>query len=164
MKKESSKDLQEKLIVYQVLRGQLEELTKQAGTLAEKMGELEMTEMSLKELEKSEADAEMLFPVGAGCYAYGRLSGQKDRFMVDIGAGLMADRTLAEALGIMAGKKKEAEDVAHKLQAEMEKLTSMINEIAGSLQEAANGGKPEKAAPKKEEKDEDDDDTVTVDE
>jgi len=158
MKKEASKELQEKLIVYQVLRGQLEELTKQAGTLAENMGELEMTEASLKELEKSEAGADMLFPVGAGCYAYGRLSGQKDRFMVDIGAGLMADRTLAETLGIMAAKKKEAEEVAHKLQAEMEKLTSMINEIAVGLQNAANKSK---AGPAEDNKD--DDDAVIVD-
>ena len=127
------KNLQEKVLVYQILQNQLEEFTKQATVLETRLNELEMTENSLKEMKSAQTDSETLFSLGGGCYGHGKLL-DKNRFMVEVGAGIMANKTLPEALAVIGARKKEVEDVTKKLQKEMEKVADSMNQIGLDLQ------------------------------
>ena len=68
----------------------------------------------------------------------------KNKFMVEIGAGIMANKTLPEALALIGARKKEMENVTKKLQVEMEKIANSMNQIGIELQklnaEAAGKG------------------------
>ena len=137
------KDVQEKVLVYQILQNQLEEFTKQATVLETRLNELEMTENSLREMKSVRTDSETLFSLGGGCYGHGKLL-DKNKFMVDIGAGIMANKTLPEALALIGARKNEIENVTKKLQVEMEKVANSMNQIGIDLQklneEAAGKG------------------------
>ena len=137
------KGIQEKVLVYQILQNQLEEFTKQATVLETRLNELEMTENSLREMKNARTDSETLFSLGGGCYGHGKLL-DKNKFMIDIGAGIMANKKLPEALALIGTRKKEIENVTMKLQVEMEKVANSMNQIGIDLQklneEAAGKG------------------------
>jgi len=157
---EKQKEAQEKVLIYQILQNQLEELTKQAGALEAKVSELDITHNALKDIEHIEAGADALIPMGAGCFAYGKLA-EKDRFLVEIGAGILADKTLVEASAIVEGKKEEIMGIRSKLQEEMHKLSGSINLILLDLQSMSEKEKQQgrQAASKKPS----DDDSIEVD-
>jgi prefoldin alpha subunit len=137
------KGIQEKVLVYQILQNQLEEFTKQGTVLETRLNELDMTENSLREMKSVRTDSETLFSLGGGCYGHGKLM-EKNKFLVDIGAGIMANKTLPEALALIGARKKEIENVTKKLQVEMEKVANSMNQIGIELQklneEAAGKG------------------------
>ena len=54
--------------------------------------------------------------------------------MVEVGAGIMASKTLAEAARIVKQRKAEAESVGSKLQLEIEKVTDYMNKAAAEMQ------------------------------
>ena len=94
----------------------------------------------------------MLLPLGGGCYGYGTLN-KKGRFVVDIGAGLVKEQGLKDALENVKGKKKDVKDVAEKLKMEMEHMRSSMDKIGLELQEIQSAAQKEK---------ENDDDSIMV--
>jgi prefoldin alpha subunit len=147
------KAAQEKALMYQILQAQMQELTNQASALEMRMVELENAENALKEVEGVKEGSEMLLPLGGGCYGYGTLN-KKGRFMVEIGAGLVKEQRLTDALDTVKGKKKDVEEVAEKLKMEMEHMRNSMDKIGLELQEI------QRAAQKEQKKD---DDSITVD-
>jgi prefoldin alpha subunit len=160
MTQDNQKAVQEKVMLYQILQNQLEEFLKQAEVLESRMMELEMTDAALQEMKSLDAGSGLLVPLGAGCYGYGTLK-DRDSFMVEIGAGIVAKKSHADALAIVGDKKKEVENVGEKLKAEMEKLGAAMNHIGADIQKLSG------AAQKKDDEDDDEsddsDDGVIVD-
>jgi len=152
MIQDNQKAVQEKVMVYQILQNQLEEFLKQAEILESRMAEFEMTDAALQEMKSVGAGSELLVPLGAGCYGYGTLR-EKDSFMVEIGSGIVARRSHADALSMIGEKKKEIENVGEKLRAEMEKLGAAMNQIGADIQKLSGA-----AAQKQDDEDDEDDD------
>jgi len=134
MSEENQKKVQEKLMLYQILQNQLEELTSQGSLLEQRVSELDSTENALREMKTADTDAEALIPMGAGCYAHGSVR-EKNKFIVEIGAGIMANKSLEEAVAIIEGRKKEIKDLASKLNREIENLNRMFTQTAMELQQ-----------------------------
>ncbi|MCD6495724.1 MAG: prefoldin subunit alpha [Candidatus Aenigmarchaeota archaeon] len=130
---DAQKTLHEKSILYQVMNVRLEEMAKQGSALEIRMNELEAAESSLNELVKTKVGSEILLPVGAGCYAYGNLAAT-DKFMVEIGAGLVKKMTLGDAVNIIKDKKNEIEKVAGQLNAQANELRQSMDQIAMEIQ------------------------------
>jgi len=151
---EKQKAAQEKAMMYQIMQAQLQELSNQSDALEARMAELEAAENTLKEVNDSKEGSEMLLPLGGGCYGHGTLS-KKEKFMVEIGAGFTAERTLSEAMNIIKNKKIEVEDVGKKLKTEIEHIAGSMNNIGMELQQM------QMAEQQKDEKK--DDDSITVD-
>ncbi len=128
------KGAQEKALMYQILQAQMDELSKQAVALENRMVELEAAEASLKEVNGSKEGSDMLVPMGAGCYGYGKLS-NKDKFLVEIGAGLVKEQGLKDALKNVDAKKAEVEDAARKLKMEIDHIRGSMDRIGLELQE-----------------------------
>ncbi len=134
------KEIQEKVLVYQILQNQLEQFTKQATIIETSLSELEMTKGTLSEMKSVKQESDTLFHIGSGCYGHGKLLDQS-KFLIEIGAGIMANKTLPEALSIMDARKKEIEKVRSSLHAEMEKVSNSMNQIGLELQKL-NEDKP----------------------
>ena len=154
MTDEKQKAAQEKALMYQILQAQLQELTNQTGALEARMMELEAAENALKEVNGTKEGSEMLLPLGGGCYGYGTLT-NKDRFMVEIGAGLVKEQGLKDAIANINGKKNDVENVGKKLKTEIYSIMGSMDKIGLELQQF-------QMAAQEQDKNKDDD-SITVD-
>jgi prefoldin alpha subunit len=135
----SKKDMQEKALMYQVFGAQLEELSSHFLAINQKILEAEVAKNSLDELSKAGEGNDMLVPVGAGCYGFGKL-GRKGRFMVEIGAGFVMEKTLPGAIESVDGRKKELQQLQDRVKAELENLRGNMDRLGLELNEMAAGG------------------------
>lgn len=138
MVEKKQKEIQEKVLVYQILQNQLEEFTKQATALETRLGELELTTHALNEMKGVKPDSETLFHIGGGCYGHGKLL-DKNKYLIEVGAGIMANKTLPDAIAIIDERKKEVEGIKDKLVAEIEKIGEGMNQIGLELQKLNQG-------------------------
>jgi prefoldin alpha subunit len=134
MADKQQKQVQEKALLYQIMNAQLEQLSKQAELLESRMLELETAQEALRELNAAEEGSDVLIPIGGGCYGYGKLT-RKDAFMVEIGAGIVKEQTLKDAMSSVEDRKKEVEDVDGKLRTEAEGIRSAMERIGLEFQE-----------------------------
>ncbi|MBN2330353.1 MAG: prefoldin subunit alpha [Candidatus Aenigmarchaeota archaeon] len=133
------KEMQEKVLVYQILQNQLEEFTQQATAIETRLAELELTTHALKEMKGVEPDSETLFHMGGGCYGHGKLT-DRSKFLIEVGAGIMANKTLPDAIAIIDERKNEVEKIKDKLLAEIEKIGDGMNQIGLELQKLNREG------------------------
>ncbi len=136
MKNEKQKEIQEKVLLYQILQNQLEEFGKQGVALENRLNELETTTNALGEIKKVGKEPDTLVPLGGGCFSHGKIT-EKDKFIVEVGAGIMIEKSLPEALAVIEERKEEVENVKTKLQEEMQKLSNSMNQITIELQKSA---------------------------
>jgi len=125
-------ELQQKMLMYQLLQGQLEELKKQGTLLQSRFTEIEMSRIALEELKKSKDGSEILVPLGNGIYSSGKAV--KGDFLVDAGAGVFIKKPPEEAGKLIEEKSKESEALMTNLQNEMINVANKMNEIAEELQ------------------------------
>ncbi len=142
---ELAKDLQEKFVLYQLLNQRLEEIKQHATIIQHKLLEFETSKNALIELKDVKADSEMLIPLGSGLFTHGK-SGSQEKILVDLGAGIIAKKSLEDASGFIDKKKKEVEDAVQVLQMEANAITAKLNEIVPELQKAAQDQEMEKGA------------------
>ena len=133
---EPAKDIQEKFVLYQLLNQRLEEIKQHAMMIQHKMIELETSKFALNEMKGAKPESEMLVPVGSGVYTFGKSSSAQN-VLIDLGAGVLAKKTLEDATVFIEKKKKEIEDAAQLLQAEANAITAKLQEIVPELQKAA---------------------------
>lgn len=125
-------EVQQKLLLYQLLQNQLEELKKQGQVIQAKYTEIEATRMALDDLEKIKKEREILIPLGSGIYSGGK--SHTGDLLVDVGAGILIRKPIADAAKAIDTRKKEVEVVVDKLQDEMLSIVSKINELGSELQ------------------------------
>ena len=133
---EIAKELQEKFVLYQFLNQRLEEIKQHATIIQHRMMEIETSKIALTEMKTAKSESEILVPLGSGIYAFGRNSSSQ-KVLVDLGAGIIAKKTIDEATDFMEKKKKEIEDAVQILQSEANAITSKLQEIVPELQQAA---------------------------
>lgn len=141
MTEDAQKAAQEKAMMYQIMQAQMEELARQATVLESRMIELETADNALKEVDDAKEGSDILLPLGAGCYGYGKLT-RKDSFMVEIGSELVKSMPLKDTLAVIDDKKNEVEHAARKLKMEMDRIRGTMDRIGLELQELA--GKEQK--------------------
>ncbi len=129
-------ELQHKFILYQLLQQRVEELKQQIEMLQQKNMEMETTKFALGEINSMKEGNEVLVPIGSGCYVYGKSTNSK-KILVDIGSGVMTNKTSEEAQNLVEEKREEIEKLVLNLQSELIEAVNKINEIAPELQKAA---------------------------
>lgn len=134
MTEDNQKQVQEKIMLYQVLQKQMEEFRQQASLIENRLTELEVTENALKEMKGVSSGDEAMFTLGGGCYGFGKLL-INNKVMVEIGSGLVASKTLPDAINFIESRKAEIEGIAKNLQSEVTKVTESINQIGLEIQQ-----------------------------
>jgi len=69
------KELEKKIVTYQYFQNRLDTLSKQQAMILTKISEIDTSIQSLKNLKKGE----VVFSLGSGIYAFGKLS-KEDKF------------------------------------------------------------------------------------
>jgi prefoldin alpha subunit len=128
----SKQDDQGKLIMYQMLQAQFEELKKQAMLVENRMLDLETTLHALDEMKKFKKDNQTLVPLGSGCYSHSRMHGEE--ILLDIGAGVMVSRNLPSVEDFLEKRKKEIENAGKNITLQSEEIVKNLNELTPEVQ------------------------------
>ena len=104
------KELQEKLLAYRIIESRLDNFMRQRDALINRIVEIETTLTSLKEVGKEDT----IFSLGSGIHAFGKTE-NKDKIIVEIGAGIALEKTA-----------KEAEEILNSLYGEEAKVSTVF--------------------------------------
>lgn len=130
----TEKELQEKILTYRLLEARLDGLVKQRDMLINKVIELQSTLGSIDELSKS--DGEVIFPIGGETYRIAKAV-DKDKLLVEIGAGVALEKDTAEGKGILNKRKDELEKFVNQLQQEILKVSDAMSQLNPEIQKLA---------------------------
>lgn len=133
------KEMQEKMILYQIMQKHMESLGQNATLLERRYEEMEMTRQALEDIGKLKEKNDILVPVGSGFFTRGKISDFKD-MLVDIGAGIFMDKDPGSSKRLLEDRKKEIEKLADELQHEMNEVSSRINTLAMEIEQASQQG------------------------
>lgn len=136
------RQLQEKMLAYRILESKLDGLLKQRDMVASKLVEIQTTEASIDEIEKS--NEEILFPIGAEAYISGKVIDKK-KIIVEIGAGIVLEKTVEEGKQTLDKRKTEIEAALNDIQTDIARISSSLEQLEPELQEMADGLKETEA-------------------
>jgi prefoldin alpha subunit len=126
------KEIQEKVILYQLLQKHLESLMQNAVMIERRYEEIEATRLALEDIGKSKA-SEILVPLGSGFFTYGKIT-DSGKMLADVGAGIFMDRDPESSKTLLEDRKKELEKVAEEMQHEIMDVSTRLNSIAMELE------------------------------
>lgn len=127
-------ELQEKLAAYRSLENRLNSLANQQNAFASKIVEVQSTIESINEIRKGANDKGILFQLGSAAHTRGTVS-DKNKIIVEIGAGVALEKTAEEAISILESRKKEIEEAMEVLQKDMHNMSAAMQEIENAAQE-----------------------------
>ncbi|MBI2542755.1 MAG: prefoldin subunit alpha [Candidatus Aenigmarchaeota archaeon] len=126
------KGLQEKMIVYRTLESRLEALMKQREFINSKLMEIISTIVSIDEIEKNKDGA--LFRLGGEAYVEGKMNNKKN-ILVEIGAGVILEKSIKESKEILNERKIELENTFKELQNNITQLSTVLNQLGPEINE-----------------------------
>ncbi|MHA1835079.1 MAG: prefoldin subunit alpha [Candidatus Baldrarchaeia archaeon] len=118
------KEIQQKLIRYQILESRVNALIKRRDLLITRALEIETTLNSVDDIEKS-GGKDILLPIGSSVHVKGELK-KVDKMIVELGANTAIESTVEETKRILEKRKKILEDGLASLERE---IVSLNNEI-----------------------------------
>jgi prefoldin alpha subunit len=135
-KKKHMEAVQEKVLIYQILKQQLENVQSQSLLLENAFMELENSKQALSDLNVSK-ESDVLIPLGSGCYAHGNMA-NSGSVLMNVGAGVVVGKPISLALEKLEEKRKEIEKHFEELQRNMQMLVGEINKVATDFEDIEN--------------------------
>ena len=120
----NQKEIQEKLIRYQILESRVKALMKRRELLVTKMLEIETTLATIEEIEKK-TEKEIFLPLASGVYVPGNLKKTK-KMIVELGANITVEETVEKTKKILEKRKNTLNTALQTIEKEM---TSLSNEL-----------------------------------
>jgi prefoldin alpha subunit len=127
------KELQEKLLAYRIIESRLDNFMGQRDAMMNRILEIETTLSSLKEMGKEN----ITFSLGSGAHAFGKIE-NRDKIIVEIGAGIAVEKTAKEAEEILSKRKDEMENALKELQRGIMQLSTGLENLAPEIQDLIN--------------------------
>lgn len=112
---------------------QLKELQEHITRFDEKIIELGATIASLDDIEKITVGSDILIPLHQGIFARAKIT-QKDKFLVNVGASVVVEKTLIEAKDMLKSQFQELNITKEKAVTEIKRLLSQGQEIQKEAQ------------------------------
>ncbi len=137
---ENEKEIQEKMMMYKTLESRLEVLNKQRDLVNTKIMEIISTISSIDEFDKTQKN--ILFKLGSDAFVQADVV-KKNEILVEIGAGIIMEKTLEEGKAILNMRKQEMENVMKEIQYNMAQIMDTVNKLApeiNSMIQKAQGG------------------------
>ena len=129
-------EIQQKLLVFQLLQNQMEQLKQQLLLLENRMLEIESAKQAIDELKPSGSEKDTIVPLGSGFYIQGKVMGGK--ILSDIGAGILSERNNREANLLLEERRKEIEKLREDTEASYNNVLNSINSMLPELQGLAD--------------------------
>ena len=126
-------EIQQKLILYQLLRGHAEELRQNAVLLERMFIETEASQQAINDIKKANENSDILISLGSGIFTQGK-SYNKKNMLADIGAGFLAEKDIDSVNGILDMKRKEIEKASAELNNEIISVFEKMQRLEGELE------------------------------
>ncbi|GEM_PF-340146 len=121
----TEENLQEALLSLQILKEELENLSRQQAITLEAMEEHQQAIETLKvlkeEAERGEGEEETLVPIGAGSFLFARVDPGRN-VIVNIGSGISVEKPLDEAIETLEKRKSDLENANSRLLTRVEEI------------------------------------------
>jgi prefoldin alpha subunit len=118
----------EAIIQYSNLQARLEALLKEREEIIERIDEISDTILSLEELKEGE---DSLFSIGSGVYCKANL--KEERFLVNIGAGILLELDKKDAIEILNRRIEILKNAANEIEEEIPNIISQQEKLAEIL-------------------------------
>ncbi|MEM3936257.1 MAG: prefoldin subunit alpha [Thermofilaceae archaeon] len=119
----------EQLVAEYTLVSQLaEEMRKRIELLNASMNEVAAARRALEETQNLNEGDELLVPLGAGVFVRARLA-NKSSVVVTIGASIMIEKNVDEALRIIGSREQRIRDALQRSMAEYQALLNRLQEL-----------------------------------
>ncbi len=128
----NEKELQEKMLIYRTLESRLETLTRQRDLVSSKIVEIISTISSIDEISKNQKD--VLFKLGGEAFAYGNVT-DKNKILVEIGAGVVLERLPEDGKEILNKRKQEMENALKEIQNNISQISNAMNQLGPEINE-----------------------------
>lgn len=128
----SEEDIQKRFYMYQILKNQQELFSQQLVLIEQGIEDLLATEEVLKELEKI-GDRNIIVTLGKECFTRAEIK-DKNKILVDLGAGVLAGKPLKDALKIIKSRREELGKNSRELALRLERINSELAKIEPDIQ------------------------------
>jgi prefoldin alpha subunit len=112
---------------------QTEILRQQLSAITRSLTEYTTAAETLKTLQNETGEKESLVSVGANCYVPAKLR-YTDKVLVGVGAGVLLEKTLAEAVQILEVKIKELQEALQNTRKELETVSAEAEKLRPELE------------------------------
>ncbi len=126
--------VREKLLVLQQLQNESEALQRKIVELELVGTELEKTIESLEYFNSLDGSVEALMNLGGGVFAYVDVKDSK-KMLVDVGAGVIVEKEVGEAIESLKKKKEKIEENVKKLGEVLEQIAAQAERIQAEIAE-----------------------------
>jgi len=138
MEQQKEKEIREKYLALQQLQAESEIIQRKIIELELAHSQLEKTIESLEFFNSIDGNVNALMNLGGGVFAYVNVSNVK-KLLVDVGAGIIVEKDVKEAIEFLKKKKEDIEQamvqLEQALQQVVEKAKSVQNELTKIIQE-----------------------------
>lgn len=135
----NEQEIQRKLVYLQQLQGEAENLQRRIVEMELLLSEYNKTLETLEFFNSIDGSVEVLMNLGGGVFAYVDVKENK-KFLIDIGAGIVAEREVGEAIEFIKSRIAKVEDTIQKASAALreivEEATKIQNELASYKEES----------------------------
>lgn len=128
----AEKELQEKMFIYRTLESRLEALARQRDLVSNKIVEIISTISSIDEIDKNQE--KILFKLGGEAFAYGDVT-DKNRILVEIGAGIILEKSIEDGKETLNKRKQEMESVLKEIQNNISQISNAMNQLGPEINE-----------------------------
>ncbi|MDO8481424.1 MAG: prefoldin subunit alpha [Nanoarchaeota archaeon] len=132
MSKSPSENTQKKMLEYQLLDHNIKQLKEQLEMADTQLVDAMGTLQSLDEFSKLEGGEEVLVPFNNGIFAKATLH-RPEKLLLNVGAGVVVDRSVADARALVAKQKDELQEFRVALAQNIDKLVSRAAELEKEL-------------------------------
>ncbi len=139
---EVERAIQERLVFLEELRKEAEGIQARIIEIQMMKDELSRTIESLEFFEKSEGDVEALLNLGGGVFAYVDVKNSR-KMLVDVGAGVVVEKEVKEAIETLTKKRQNVEETEKKLKELLEQIAGQMEKIQKEISELAKSAKQE---------------------
>lgn len=133
------KEIQKKLIRYQILESRANALMKRRDLLITRMLEIESTLNSIDEIKKGSGE-NILLPIGSSVHVKGELK-KVDKMIVELGANTAIESTVEKTKDILKERRKILENGLTSLEKEIVSLNNEIIKLQPEIRAMLRGVK-----------------------
>ncbi len=125
------------MMIVEQCKEQLNQLEMQSQYIQATIMDYNKARLTIEQLNKLEKEIEMIFPIGGGTYLNSTTKKQ-EKILVDIGAGIITEKTYDEAIKKIDEKIQNIEKSLAKLNEMMQNIQKQGEEAAEKAQELIN--------------------------
>ncbi len=125
------------MMIVEQCKEQLNQLEMQSQYIQATIMDYNKARLTIEQLNKLEKEIEMIYPIGGGTYL-NSITKKQEKILVDIGAGIITEKTYDEAIKKIDEKIQNIEKSLAKLSEMMQNIQKQGEEAAEKAQELIN--------------------------